>query len=270
MLKRSWVLLLPLVAALLWSGAQSAHASGEMWKVLSVNNPGCASIEYNMQMQTSGLSGSYLGRTTVTSGGLTYEDDETAGFSNNSTFGWNFVDSKDYGGVTNPGTWPIPAGQQVKAVFRLEEPKGTVRSSWTFVIASCDSTTILYNGPTEADLDEDFVATPTDLCPALKSFTANGCPVRDRSLTLKAKSDPRRVVGKLYAAGYPELQAGRTVEIWKKRPGPDRLVANRTTDSMGKFKAKVRKGRYYATSPGFIAAASGEALADISNRVRVR
>ena len=189
---------------------------------------------------------------------------------NSASFGWNFVDSKDYGAPASPGDYPIPAGQQVRAVFMLEQPKGTVLSSWTMVIPSCDSSTLLYNGPTADDLDEDFVATPIDKCPSLKAFRPNGCPLRDRTLTLKARYGPKRVVGKLYAAGHPSLYAGRTVTVWKKRPGPDRKVATRTTNGPGKFKTRVGKGRYYATSPGLIVPSAGQVTADKSVVVRVR
>lgn len=269
MIKKSWLFLLPLVASLLWVGSAPSQAAGELWKVLSVNSPGCNGGDYNIQMTVSGVSGTVTGHTVITSGGLTYTNDETPNMGNGTNFGWNFLDSKDYGAVSNPGTWPLPAGQQVKAVFMLESPKGTVLSSWTFVIASCDSTTVLYNGETSKDLDEDFVATPTDKCPTLKSFRADGCPLRDRSLTLNAKYGPKRVVGKLYAAGYPALYANRTVTIWKKQPGPDKKMGTRTTSSLGKFRMRVGKGRYYATSPRFIAPTSGEALADLSTVVRV-
>ena len=190
--------------------------------------------------------------------------------TNNGLDGWGLYSNFSYGAVATPGTYPIPAGQEMTVELDLERPKGTVLSSWRLVAASCDSATLLYNGPTAADLDHDFVATPTDMCPSITSFTANGCPLRDRVVTLRARYGPRRVVGKLYAAGHPDLDAGRTVQIWKKRPGPDKLVATRTTNSLGMFKAKVDKGRYYATSPDFIAPVSGQALADVSNHVRVR
>lgn len=269
-MKKAWLLVVPLVASLLWVSAAPTQAAGESWFVKSVNSPSCGSGAYNLQMGASGITGTVTGHQVITAGGLTYTNDEVPGFGNSEDFGWNFVDSKDYGPVANPGTYPIPAGQQVTATFMLESPKGNVLASWTMVIPSCDSSTLLYNGETSRDLDSDFVATPTDLCPSLKAFTANGCPERARALALKARYGPKRVVGKLYAAGYPDLYAGRAVQVWKKKPGPDRLVATRTTNSLGKFKAKVGKGRYYATSPTFIAPASGEALADTSNRVRVR
>jgi hypothetical protein len=158
----------------------------------------------------------------------------------------------------------------VTAAFTIERPKGTVLSSWTMVAASCDSSTLLYNGSTAADRDQDFVATPTDKCPGLKTFTTNGCPLRARTLTLKARYGPKRVVGKLYSAGYPALYAGRTVTVWKVRRGLDLKVATRTTNSLGKFRTWVKKGRYYATSKTLLVPTAGQVAADTSSRVRVR
>jgi hypothetical protein len=183
---------------------------------------------------------------------------------------WGLYDEFSDGAVDNPGTWPIAPGKPVKAVLTLEQPKGTVLSSWTMVASSCDSSALLYNGPTSADLDEDYVTVPQDLCPTLTAFVPNGCPLRERTLTLRAKSEPKRVVGRLVAAGHPVLHAGRTVTIWKARPGPDRKVATRTTTSTGRFKAKVGKGRYYATAPGLIVPSSGQVTADRSTTTRVR
>jgi hypothetical protein len=268
MLKRSWLFLLPLIGGLLWVTTSPSQGAGETWRFVSINNAGCGDGATTLTLETAGLSGDYVARTVVTSGGMTYTNEQDA-LSNDSSFAWGLYDDISYGDVSNKGTWPIPAGHPVRIRLDLEQPKGTVKSSWTTVFSSCEAPEILYNGPTSADLDEDLVATPTDLCPALQAFTANGCLVRERALSLRAKYGPKRVVGKLSAAGYPELYAGRTVKVWKKRPGPDRLVATRTTNSLGKFKVKVHMGRYYATSAAFASASQGEALADISYGVRV-
>ena len=262
------LLALPLVATLVWAGAPPARAAGESWVVTDVLSVGCGSPGWSLDTTWSGLDGSdYIAHTVVSSGGLTYMNEE-AHRASDGTRAWTLYGIASYGPTT--GTFPIPPGQPMHVQLTLERPKGTVISSWTLATASCDSPQLLYNGPTAADVDEDFLATPTDLCPSLASSSANGCPLHDRTLTLKARNGPKRVVGKLYAAGYPDLSVGRTVQVWKKKPGPDRIVAIRTTNGLGKFKAKVGKGRYYATSPSFVAPTSGEALADISNRVRVR
>ena len=102
------------------------------------------------------------------------------------------------------------------------------------------------------------------------SITTAPEPVRDRSLSLKARYGPKRVVGKLYAAGYPALAVGRTVTIWKVRPGPDRKVATRTTNALGKFKVRVKKGRYYATSDALTVPGVGQCDFDQSRIVRIR
>jgi hypothetical protein len=102
------------------------------------------------------------------------------------------------------------------------------------------------------------------------SVTTAPEPVRDRSLSLRARYGPKRVVGKLYAPGFPALYAGRTVTIWKVRPGPDRQIATRTTNGLGKFKVRVKKGHYYATSGAVTVPGIGQSAFDQSRIVRVR
>jgi hypothetical protein len=267
MLKKSWLFLLPLVASLLWVGAAPSQAAGPSWIITGVNSTGCADNAWDFDVNFSGFDGNaggYIAHTTVTAGGLVYMNEEVVDPGNGDET-WSLYADDSYGPTT--GTYPIPSGTQMKAVFSLEKPKGTVLSSWTVIARKCDSGTLLYNA---ADLDLDTVADGSDGCPSLAAATASGCPLRDRTLTLSAKRHPNRVVGVLSAPGFPALSVGRTVTIWKVRPGPDKKIATRITNSLGKFKARVGTGRYYSTSPGFIAPASGEALADISNRARVR
>ena len=264
-------LLLALVASLLWLSAPPSHAAGGRWYVISVDAVGCNSFDWHLTVRYEGFEpGTYTGHTQVISDDKVYMNEQV-----NSTFGdatdpWELGQDFGYGAVANPGTWPIAPGKPMKVVLTMEQPKGTVLSSWTMVAKSCDSSTLLYNGPTAADLDEDYLATPADLCPALKAFRSNGCPLWDRTLTLKTRHAPKRVVGRLYAAGHPTLYAGRTVTVWRVRPGPDRKIATRTTSSLGTFKVRVGKGRYYATAPGLVAAAAGQVNADRSSTVRIR
>jgi hypothetical protein len=267
MIKKSWLFLLPLIAGILWVGAGPTQAAGETWVVTSVNDVGCNSNDWALTTVFSGVDGgSYVAHTTVTAGGKVYlNEDASFAPTDGADEEWNFYTSHSYGPTT--GTYPITPGQPMKATLSLERPKGHVLYSWSMVAQSCDSNTLLVNGP---DLDQDFVVNAVDKCPGLKGSTSAGCPLRDRSLGLRARYGPKRVVGHLYAAGYPALYAGRTVTIWKVRPGPDRKYAVRTTNSLGKFRARVGKGRYYATSPGLIVAAAGQVAADTSPVVRVR
>jgi hypothetical protein len=94
--------------------------------------------------------------------------------------------------------------------------------------------------------------------------------VRDRALSLRAKQGTRKLLGTLVAPGYPALQAGQPVEIWKKKPGPDRNVRVVSTDAAGKFKVRVRPGRYYATAPVVIVPGSGEGTSEVSGVRRIR
>ena len=268
-LRRNLWLLLTVVAGLLGLSAAPSHAAGESWSVTGIDQVGCEDQTWTVPMTTTGVDGgNYHYRTVVTSGGLIYMNELYQSIAEEGAdLAWGLYAVQSGGPTT--GTWPIPTGQPFKAVFTLERPVGTVLSSWTMVTPSCDSPTLLYNGPTAADLDEDYLAVPADRCPALKASTANGCPVVERTLTTKAKYSPRRIVGKLTATA-PALSAGQPVTIWKVRPGPDRAVAQRTTNSLGKFKARVGKGRHYATAPDLLAPAAGQVFADRSPVVRVR
>lgn len=269
MLRKSWLFLLPLVAGLLYLGSAPGQAAGTTWSVTGVNSVGCNSSDWDISVEWAGTDGgSYQHHTKVEAGGLVYMNEGFDTTRSDSIGTWGLYDDNSYGPTT--AAYPIPAGKPMKVTLTLERPKGTVVSSWTMVAASCDKSTLLYNGPTSADSDGDYVASPTDRCPALQGFTSNGCPVRDRSLTLRAKYGPKRLVGKLSSSGYPALSAGRSVTIWKVRPGPDRKVGTTRTSSLGKFKVKVGKGRYYATSPAVLAPTAGQATADTSSRVRVR
>ena len=266
---RSWALLLPLVGSMMWAGAAPTHAAGENWAVKSIEAVGCQSGDWQLIVEYSGTDGTdnYVSHVRVTSGWFTYMDQAAPG-PEGETAEWSLYGTSSYGPTT--GVYPIPAGQPMKAVFTLERPKGTVLSSWTMVAASCDSPTLLYNGPTAADLDGDYVATPTDRCPALRAATATGCPARERALTLRAKQRTHKLLGTLVAPGFPALHTGQPVEIWKKKPGPDRRVRTVSTDGAGTFKVRVRPGRYYATAPAVIVPTSGEATADVSGVRRIR
>lgn len=265
-LKKSCLFLLPLVLSLLWTGAAPSRAAGAAWTVTSVDVVGCSSGDWDLTVVFSGVDGgTYVPHTTVTSGGLVYmNEDGSFAPVDGAEEHWGLYADDSYGPVT--ATYPIPSGQPMEVTFSLERPKGTVVFSWSMVARSCDSSALLLSAP---DLDQDLVANAVDRCPALKAPTTNGCPLRDRTLTLTARYCPKRLAGRLYAAGYPALYVGRTVTIWKVRPGPDRKIATRTTNSLGRFKVPVGKGRYYATSRGLIVPTTGQVVAATSSIVRL-
>jgi hypothetical protein len=273
MLKRFIICVLPLLTGLLWIGAAPSHAAGESWTITDVNASGCDQNDWSLDTHFAGLvpGSSYVWHTQLTSDGKQYmdeafPDDQPTSSGDDQWTLYSYFNTTP----TVPGTFPLTPGKPMKVLLTLETTQGAVLSSWTLVAKSCDSTALLYNGPTAADLDGDYVATPQDLCPSLQAFTANGCPAADRTLTLKAKADPRRVVGRLSAAGDASLYAGRAVTIWKVRPGPDRAIVTKTTNSLGKLKARVGRGRYYATTPAVVVPTSGAASAEVSATTRVR
>ena len=266
-----WLFLLPLVAGLLWMGTGSSQAAGQSWSITDVKTVGCDSLDWQLDVHRAGLDiGYYTWRTQVISDAKVYMNEGFTRSTSNGDDLWLLYSDFSYGTVDSPGAYPIVPGKPMKVLLTVERPVGTVLSSWTMVAKSCDSAELLYNGPTAADLDEDYVATPTDACPSLKAFTANGCPVRDRTLVLTARYGPKRVVGKLYAPGYPALYAGRRVTIWKVRSGPDLKLRTLTTNSIGKFVSRAKKGRYYATSAGLVVPTVGQTFPSRSAVVRVR
>jgi hypothetical protein len=220
-----------------------------------------------MPVKFSSNAGGYVAHTKVTANGLVYMN-EDAGSTTGET-SWNVFDTFNYGAVPNPGTWPIPAGQALTIRVQLEKPKGTVITSWTMVMQSCDRGAILYNDKTALDKDGDYVKVPQDLCPTLKAFRANGCPLRDRTLKIAAKTSPKRVAGRLYAAGFPALYGHRHVTIWRSRSGPDLKIATLTTSTAGYYSATVGSGYYYATSASLVSPSAGQAASDKSGTTHV-
>jgi hypothetical protein len=269
MSKRTWIFVLPLIAGFLWIGTGPSQAAGEAWTVRAINSTGCANDTFGLATDKSGFDGgNYIGHTVVTVGGKVYMN-EDASLVGNGDENWGLLDTFSYGPTANKGTWPMPTGVQMKVRFTLERPKGTVLSSWTLVTSGCNSSTIRYSGPTSEDVDEDLVPVLQDKCPTLKAFTENGCPQRSRSLGLAPRKHPKRVAGQLNAPGHAALRAGRTVVVWKVRPGADLKVATRTTNSLGKFSITVGKGKYYAISPGVIVPTAGQAATTRSAIARV-
>ncbi|WP_134738513.1 hypothetical protein [Nocardioides sp. 503] len=267
MRKKSWLYLLPLVVSLLGAAGSPGHAAdaAESWSVTGVNSTGCASGDWSLDVLVENLDdeGGYINHTIVTSGGLVYMN-EDAGSSNGSDT-WGLYSSNTYGPTT--GTYPIPAGQPMKVVLRIERPKGTVLSSWTMEATSCDSAALRFNG---SDLDDDRLSPPRDKCPTSAAATANGCPLVTRALAVSRKSTPSAVAGRLRAPGSPAFAAQRKVRVWKVRPGRDKLVAVRTTTAKGKFSKRVAAGRYYVTTVAVLDPATGYAPAIRSRTVRVR
>ncbi len=140
------ILLLSIFVVALWGGVLTAAAIGETFQVVSVDTVGCNSGNFGMTVERANLDGgTYYVHTVVTVGGLIYMN-EQASISANGLTGWNIFNNFTYGAVPNPGTYPIPSGQQMRLDFTLERPVGTVLYSWALVVDGCDTGNILFNG----------------------------------------------------------------------------------------------------------------------------
>lgn len=141
-------LCLLVLAGLLVAGVPSAFAQSETFRVISVNTLGCNSGNFGMTVERANLDGgTYTVHTAVTSGGLIYMNEAATVYINGLT-GWAIFNNFTYGPVSNPGTFPIPSGQEMRVDFSLERPIGTVLYQWTLIVDGCDTGNILYNGPT--------------------------------------------------------------------------------------------------------------------------
>ena len=252
------------------------HAAGPTAQVLSVTGPGCASGVLLMRVRFAGIdpAAPVIVHTIVRGGGLVYMDDSVPLQTNAPDTLWRLFESFNYGDVPNRGTWPISENLPVRVELRMERPKGTVLSSWSLSVDSCNQAKILYNGLTANDRDEDNVPIPTDRCPGVDgNGFANGCPLYDRALTISYKKRAGRFVGRLGATdpGH-RLRRGMPVTVWRVRPGPDRRVGKDLTNAFGRYSVakRVKPGRYYATAPGILIPRVGAVLNETSQRVRVR
>ncbi len=137
---------LALVFVFLLGSVSTALAAGETFEVISVNTVGCNSGNFGMTVERANLDGgTYYVHTVVTVGNLIYMN-EQASISVNGLSGWNIFDNFTYGAVPNPGTYPIPAGQEMRLDFYLERPVGTILYAWQLVVDGCDTGNILFNG----------------------------------------------------------------------------------------------------------------------------
>lgn len=144
-MKRFLVMLI-LGFSIVSSATFSAFAAGETFQVISVATTGCAPYNITFAVERANLDGGiYVAHTVVTVGGFIYMNEDVS-ISLNGSSGWSLYNNFNYGAVPNQGTWPLPAGEEVKIEFFIERPLGTVLYSWVTVLDSCDTGNILYNG----------------------------------------------------------------------------------------------------------------------------
>lgn len=148
------------IAGVMCAAVPTASAAGETFKVISVNTVGCASGNFQMNVERANLDGgAYIVRTVVTVDGLIYMN-EQAGASTNGTLIWGVFDSVTYGPVPNKGTYPIPPNRPMRLDFTLERPKGTVLHAWTLIVDGCNTGNILFSGQTDMSVVVDVAGGP--------------------------------------------------------------------------------------------------------------
>ncbi len=260
------------VVGSLWTAAPS-FAAGESFQVQTINATGCASSNFSMGVFKANLDGgAYIVHTVVTVDDLIYMNEQATTSTNGAT-SWSVFNNFTYGAVTNMGTYPIPANRPFRLDFTLERPKGTILYAWTLVTPGCNSNVILYNGLTASDLDKDLVAIPTDKCPALAGLgRPNGCPLRDRSLTIAYDRANHRFFGWLFAEGLAKFHSHRAVTVWKVRPGPDKRIGTVKTTSRGNWALghARQRGVFYATAKSLLLPRLGQVPAEKSLTLRLR
>jgi hypothetical protein len=244
----------------------------ETWQATGVTTTGCGDNRMSLTTSLDGLTpGSPVtGRVVVRSGGRVYEN--SAGEYDKNTSGPTpLEDLFNYGPVSKPGTWPIPADQPLRVELSIEHPLGTTVSSWTLSLDSCNNGKILYNGPTEADQDGDNVPASDDQCPTVDGTGfANGCPLYDRALTISYHKS--RFQGRLGTTDPGRaLRADTPVSVWQVRNGSDKLVGKDVNSPKGNYELArhAKAGRYYATTPALLVPNVGASLKETSDTVRI-
>lgn len=120
------------------------------------------------------------------------------------------------------------------------------------------------------DQDGDGTPDDADKCPAVGGPPPSGCPPIARKLTIRYFNGLKSFQGKLTPAGPCATAAD--VEVFKRRPGPDRRLGSATTDASGKYRLprKRRPGRYYVTADAVIEPSQGSCTDTRSRTLRLR
>jgi hypothetical protein len=104
-------------------------------------------------------------------------------------------------------------------------------------------------GEPDTDADDDGIADDTDRCRQLAGPAPSGCPAAARRLTFGYSRKTDTLKGKLSAPTAPACAAGETVQVFRKKPGPDKKIATAKTKPDGKWskrKRRVPEGKLYA------------------------
>jgi len=160
-----------LLALSSWASAARAQ---ESFQVVSVDALGCNSGDFDMTVLRSNLDGgTYTVHTVVTVGAFIYMN-EAASISVNGPSSWSIFNNFTYGSVPNPGTYPIPAGQEMTLDFYLERPLGTILYTWKLVVDGCDTGNIIFNGVPGQSVVEVPTLSPSGMA-AFAAFIMVAC-----------------------------------------------------------------------------------------------
>lgn len=256
---RARLLAVGLLVTASWVAPAPAGAAPDTtprFDITTIDGTGCQPNNIKFSTVSENLGGStHLIRTTVRADNLTFMD-EGVDIADDRPWMWSTYPNFTYQVVLDQGTWPLPEDTPVYVQMNVEKPKGTVLSTQRVVFESCNSGTVAYRG--------------RDKCPTIDADTLRGCPIIGRTLTMGYHKKQRELAGALFSAGSPMFHRGRTVSIWKVRPGADRKVATTTTSPQGSFIVRSPgKGRYYATSNAYVFPVTGEALTTTSTTVKI-
>ena len=120
------------------------------------------------------------------------------------------------------------------------------------------------------DPDGDGIVGDADACPLRFSHREDGCPLNKRKLTLRRRAREDLWVGRVKSR-LERCNAGRTVRVLRKRPGPNELTTKAVTDDDGRWSAEgnLRHGTYYARVEGFFSDRYGTCTTARSHAVTI-
>jgi|SRR5215211_354186 len=123
------------------------------------------------------------------------------------------------------------------------------------------------------DPDGDGIPSEVDQCGgASGGGNPTGCPDEPRELSLRYSRHAKRFKGKLTAATVSVCASERTVTVFRKRAGADKVIGQATTSLSGGYSLdrRAKPGKYYSAVEEEVVADVADCLAERSPTVRVK